>query len=472
VADNPIRAPSRRLLQNHDTLVVWAQRLLNVAAVVVPLLLLAEWRDAEVKDNYRYMAVVAVLLMLVIYQSTGVYRRFSGPLEGVQQLARAWGVLVMALGVVAFFTKTAEEFSRTVLLLWVVIAFALQAFSYLVVLAVFKRIQGRSERLPSLLLGTGQLAAHLARSINRNPWLPDRICGVLSEHAGDNSHWNVPGVPVLGTTAQVVEVVRSMGIRRVYVALPLRLTHHVDQVQGLLFDCNVDVIWAPDIFSLNLLNHSVREVAGVPLVTLSETPLISGGRAFLKTLMDRILAALALLALSPVMLLTALAIRMESDGPVFFRQPRHGWDGREFQVLKFRSMVVHQESGGIVTQAQKHDPRITRVGRFIRRTSIDELPQLFNVLEGSMSLVGPRPHAIAHNEFYSDKVNAYLARHRIKPGMTGLAQIRGHRGETDSVDKMRMRVESDLEYINNWSPWLDLKILMLTPLALFSRNAY
>ena len=472
MAENPIRAPSRRLLQNHDTLVVWAQRLLNVTAVVVPLLLLAEWRDAEVKDNYRYMAVVAVLLMLVIYQNSGVYRRFSGPLEGVQQLARAWGVLVMALGVVAFFTKTAEEFSRSVLLLWVLIAFALQAFFYLLVLAIFNRIQGRSERVPSLLLGTGPLADHLARSINRNPWLPDRICGVLSEHAGDNSHWKVPGVPVVGTTAEVVDIVRSMGIRRVYVALPLRLTHHVDHVQGLLFDCNVDVIWAPDIFSLNLLNHSVREVAGIPLVTLSETPLISGGRAFLKMLMDRIVAVLALLALSPVMLLAALAIKLDSEGPVFFRQPRHGWDGREFNVLKFRSMVVHQESGGTLTQAQKQDARITSVGRFIRRTSIDELPQLFNVLEGSMSLVGPRPHAIAHNEFYSDKVNAYLARHRIKPGMTGLAQIRGHRGETDSLEKMQMRVESDLEYINNWSPWLDLKILMLTPFALFSRNAY
>ena len=472
MADDHIRAPTRRLLQNHDTLVVWVQRLLNVAAVVVPLLVLAEWRDAEVKDNYRYMGVVAVLLMLVIYQNAGVYRRFTGPLEGVQQLARAWGVLVMALGVVAFFTKTSEEFSRAVLLLWVLVSFALQVFFYLTVLAVFQRIQGRSDRLPSLLLGTGPLAAHLARGINRNPWLPDRICGVLSEHAGDNSHWTVPGIPILGTTAEVVGVVKARGIRRVYVALPLRLTHHVDQLQGMLFGCNVDIIWAPDIFSLNLLNHSVREVAGIPLVTLSETPLISGGRAFLKTSMDRCFALCALVLLSPVMLVTALAIKADSPGPVFFRQPRHGWDGREFQVLKFRSMVVHEETAGTLTQARKHDSRVTRVGRFIRRTSIDELPQLLNVLAGSMSLVGPRPHAIAHNEYYSEKVNAYLARHRIKPGMTGLAQIRGHRGETDSVEKMQKRVESDLEYINNWSPWLDLKILLLTPFALLSRNAY
>jgi len=467
-----IGVSSRRLLQNHDTLVVWAQRLINIVSVIVPLLYLAEWRDGEVKDNYRYMAVVAVLLMLVIYQQAGVYRRFSGPLEGVQQLARAWGVLVMALGVVAFFTKTSEEFSRSVLLLWVVFAFVSQAVFYLLVLAVFNRIQSRSERVPSLMLGTGPLARHLTRSINRNPWLPDRVCAVLSEYAGNNAHWDIEDVPVQGTTAAVVDVVRELGIRRVYVALPLRLTHHVDQIQSLLFNRNVDIIWAPDIFSLNLLNHSVREVSGVPLITLSETPLISGGRAFLKMVMDRIIALVALLALSPVMIATAVAIKLDSKGPVFFRQPRHGWDGREFQVLKFRSMVVHTESLGTVTQAQRDDPRITRVGRFIRRTSIDELPQLLNVLEGSMSLVGPRPHAIAHNQFYLDKVNAYLARHRIKPGMTGLAQIRGYRGETDSVEKMEKRVECDLEYINNWSPWLDLKILLLTPFALLSRNAY
>jgi len=322
------------------------------------------------------------------------------------------------------------------------------------------------------MLGTGALARHLTRSINRNPWLPDRVCGVLSEHAGDNGHWTVDDVPVLGTTASVVDTVREHGIRRVYVALPLRLTHQVDQIQGLLFDCNVDIVWAPDIYGLNLLNHSVREVAGVPLITLSETPLISGGRAFLKATMDRVVASMALILLGPIMLVTALAIKLDSKGPVFFRQPRHGWDGREFEVLKFRSMVVHQESAGTVTQAQRDDPRITRVGRFIRRTSIDELPQLLNVLQGSMSLVGPRPHAIAHNQFYFDKVNAYLARHRIKPGMTGLAQIRGHRGETDSVEKMEKRVECDLEYINNWSLWLDLKILFLTPFALLSRNAY
>jgi putative colanic acid biosynthesis UDP-glucose lipid carrier transferase len=157
---------------------------------------------------------------------------------------------------------------------------------------------------------------------------------------------------------------------------------------------------------------------------------------------------------------------------VFFKQERHGWDGKIIKVWKFRSMKMHVESAGEVTQAQREDPRITKAGKFIRRTSIDELPQLFNVLQGSMSLVGPPPHAVAHNEFYSDKINAYLARHRIKPGITGLAQISGCRGETETIDKMQKRVDYDLEYINNWSVWLDVKILIKTPLSLLSKDIY
>jgi putative colanic acid biosynthesis UDP-glucose lipid carrier transferase len=472
MVNTPIRAPTRRLLQDHDTLVVWFQRLFNSATVVGILVALAVWRDGELRGQYRYMAIVAMLLMLGIYEYAGVYRRYAGRVAGVQKLARAWGAVVMILGIVAFATKTSEVFSRQVIVLWATSTFLLQASMFVLTFEVARRLQARVAGVPSLLIGTGALAQHLAGSIGRNPWLPDRMVGTLSEHAGSNPHWGLQDVPVLGTTAELLDKVREHGIRRVYVALPLRLTHQVDEIQRLLFDCNVDIIWAPDIFALNLLNHSVREMAGVPLITLSETPLISGGRAFLKTVMDKVLASCALVLLSPLMLLVAAAIRLESGAPVLFRQPRHGWDGRVIEVYKFRSMFVHTEAPDQVTQAKRDDARITRVGRFIRRTSIDELPQLFNVLAGSMSLVGPRPHALAHNRFYSDKVRAYLARHRIKPGITGLAQINGCRGETDTLEKMQRRVEYDLEYINSWSPWLDIKILLLTPIALFSRNAY
>jgi putative colanic acid biosynthesis UDP-glucose lipid carrier transferase len=192
----------------------------------------------------------------------------------------------------------------------------------------------------------------------------------------------------------------------------------------------------------------------------------------MKDVMDRTIAAIALLVLSPLMLWVAYKVKRSSPGPVFFKQDRHGWDGKVIKVWKFRSMKLHEEANGEVKQATKEDPRITEIGRLIRRTSIDELPQLINVLQGTMSLVGPRPHAVAHNNYYSDKINAYLARHRIKPGITGLAQISGYRGETETIDKMAKRVEYDLSYINNWSLFLDVKILIKTPISLFSKEIY
>jgi putative colanic acid biosynthesis UDP-glucose lipid carrier transferase len=192
--------------------------------------------------------------------------------------------------------------------------------------------------------------------------------------------------------------------------------------------------------------------------------------ALSKSLVEKTVAFLAIIALSPILLIIALAVKINSPGPVFFKQDRHGWNGKVIKVWKFRSMRVHDDRD--VKQASRNDSRITAVGRFIRRTSLDELPQLFNVLQGHMALVGPRPHAVAHNNYYSGKILAYMARHRIKPGITGLAQISGCRGETDTIDKMQKRVEIDLQYINSWSLWLDLKILVKTPFTLLSKDIY
>jgi putative colanic acid biosynthesis UDP-glucose lipid carrier transferase len=219
------------------------------------------------------------------------------------------------------------------------------------------------------------------------------------------------------------------------------------------------------------MNHSVKEISGIPVVTLSETPLI-GMRLLQKAIEDRVLSALILIVISPILLLVALAVKLDSPGPVFFRQNRAGWSGKSFKIWKFRSMYVHKEEPGKLKQAEKNDSRITRVGAFIRKTSLDELPQIFNVLKGDMSLVGPRPHAMQHDTEYSQRIFDYFARHHIKPGITGLAQIRGLRGETKDIDQMIQRVESDIEYINNWSVWLDIKILLLTTFKLSGNSAY
>ncbi|MBN4073447.1 exopolysaccharide biosynthesis polyprenyl glycosylphosphotransferase [Mariprofundus ferrooxydans] len=266
-------------------------------------------------------------------------------------------------------------------------------------------------------------------------------------------------------------MVEKYNIQRVYFALPMKTSHQVRDLQLQLIDLNVDIVWAPDIFGLHMISPSVRELAGVPLYYLSESPLVEGAQLS-KMLLDKSLTLVALLLLFPFMLIIALAVKLTSPGPVLFKQERHGLNGKIIKVMKFRSMQVHDEADGVITQATRNDSRITSIGQFLRRSSLDELPQLFNVLKGDMSLVGPRPHARAHNDFYAGKIEAYMSRHRILPGMTGLAQVNGFRGETDTLEKMEKRVEYDLAYINNWSIWLDVRIMIKTVYTLLSKNAY
>lgn len=461
----------KRLLQNHDTLVQWVQQILNIFAVVCSLFALTFWKEGAMGEHYRVMLVFAVLLMIITYHLFGVLRRFDSILGGIQHLARAWGVVIIVLAWVAYFTKTSEEYSRQVIVYWALLSFIAQSLIFLITYEVYKlyRVKYR-ERIPALIIGTGTVARHLAVSISKNIWLADKIVGVIS-YGEDDGTWHLEKPGLLGSEHNIEEIIEKYKIRRVYVALPFSKNRYIKEIQDRLIDSNLDLVWAPDIFEFQLLNHSVREVAGVPLLNLNETPLMAGGPAFIKAFMDKSIALLAILCLSPILITFAALVKFTSEGPVIFRQVRDGWDGKKFYVYKFRSMYVHTPEA-VVKQATKGDPRITKVGAFIRKTSIDELPQLFNVLEGSMSLVGPRPHAVSHNEYYSDKVRAYLARHRIKPGMTGLAQVNGLRGETDTIELMSKRVELDLEYISNWSPLLDIKILFLTPFSLFSKNAY
>ena len=463
---------SKRLLQNHDTLVQWVQQGLNIFAVSLPLIILAGRYDFGFESQYRSMLVFAILLQLIIYNAFGVNRRFENLIGGVQHLARAWGTVIIVLALVSFLTKTSESYSRKVIVYWVVISYFLQAAVFLGTYKFYSHYRAKyQERIPSLIIGTGSVAKHLAKSITNNIWLADKVVGVINYGKDEIHEWTLANIPILGTEENLHEVIETRKIRRIYVALPFSHIHLVKDVQELLIDSNLDIVWAPDIFELRLLNHSVREVAGVPLINLNETPLMAGGPAFIKAFMDKSIALLVLMMISPLMLTIAAIVKFTSDGPIIFKQIRDGWDGKKFYVYKFRSMYVHTPEK-VVKQATKGDPRITPIGRIIRKTSIDELPQLFNVLEGSMSLVGPRPHAVSHNEYYSDKVRAYLARHRIKPGMTGLAQINGLRGETETVELMERRVEFDLEYISNWSPMLDFKIMFLTPFSLLNSKAY
>lgn len=275
-----------------------------------------------------------------------------------------------------------------------------------------------------------------------------------------------------GHCKDVSDFVRDRGVKAVYIALPLAKVPRMTELVNALRDTTASVYFVPDAFAFDLIQGRLVAINGMPALSVCDTPL-HGMQAVLKRAMDVAIASLGLIVLSPVLLLAAGGVKLTSRGPVLFRQRRYGLDGDEILIYKFRSMKVC-EDGSVITQARRADPRVTAIGAFLRRTSLDELPQLINVLEGKMSLVGPRPHAVAHNEQYRKLINGYMVRHKMRPGITGLAQVSGLRGETDTLEKMAARVRYDLEYLRNWSPWLDIKILVRTIGVVISdrRNVY
>jgi putative colanic acid biosynthesis UDP-glucose lipid carrier transferase len=446
----------------------WLQIVLDQTVIFGLLLSLTLFKTGSFPENYRLLAALTCLMVALIYKANGVYLFRLSLFDRFLSLLRGWVTVIIILIALGFVTKTSASYSREVLLTWFVLSLFGQMGAYLCVSLMQTRT--KSTVIPTLLVGARALGHHLASHINANKWISDQIVGVIEDDEQLKQQWDIASVPVLGSLEDIHRVIEQHNIRRVYIALPMQQAELVKPLYLGLADKHIDIIWAPDIFGVNLLNHSIREVAGVPLISLSETPMI-GSSALLKSITDVLVASTALILLSPVMLITAAIIKATSAGPILFKQMRHGWDGKLIEVWKFRSMRVHDE-GVQVTQASKQDDRITPVGRFIRRSSIDELPQLFNVLAGNMSIVGPRPHAIVHNEYYSGRIRAYMSRHRVKPGLTGLAQVNGFRGETQTLESMADRVHYDLAYINNWSIWLDFKIMLRTVFVLTGKDVY
>ncbi|MCP5445734.1 MAG: undecaprenyl-phosphate glucose phosphotransferase [Chromatiaceae bacterium] len=421
--------------------------------------------------QYMIMAVVLLGLMAVVYDRFGIYRLHGGMTKKLLTLGKAWSIAFSLLFLLAFLTKSTDLFSRVIVSLLYVLGYLFQVAGHIGFRYLQRINLARQEQLKALVIGTGELASHIFDKINSNPWLNESVVGAVTLNGETASDMHTDQLPVLGSVEQIGQLIEEKKIRTVYIAVPLDESPLIKDIYHDLLDANVNIHWAPNIFALNLINHSVKELSGIPILTLSETPLI-GTHLLSKAIEDKLVATVALILLSPILLITAVAIKLDSPGPVFFRQARTGWDGREFKIWKFRSMRADLQEDANVVQATRDDSRVTKVGRFIRKTSIDELPQLLNVLAGQMSLVGPRPHAVQHNIEYSKRIIDYLSRHRIKPGITGLAQIRGFRGETKELLQMEKRVQCDLEYINNWSIGLDLSIMVRTLFTLFSKHAY
>ncbi|WP_274789238.1 undecaprenyl-phosphate glucose phosphotransferase, partial [Klebsiella pneumoniae] len=315
--------------------------------------------------------------------------------------------------------------------------------------------------------GSTPAGVGLLKGFIEEPWLGFVVKGIYDDTVREHTD----EIPYCGDFEKLISDAKDGKIDRVYIALNMKDEAIIKAVVSQLTDTTCSVLLIPDIFTFNILQSRTEEINGVPVVPLFDTPL-NGINMIFKRLEDIIVSLIILTVISPVLLLIACVVKFTSPGPVIFRQIRYGMDGKPIRVWKFRTMKV-MENDDKVIQAKKDDVRVTRVGKFLRSTSLDELPQFFNVLFGQMSVVGPRPHAVAHNEQYRSLIQGYMLRHKVKPGITGLAQINGWRGETDTLEKMEKRIEYDLLYIRGWSVWLDLKIIFLTIFKGFvNKSAY
>lgn len=384
-------------------------------------------------------------------------------------------VILLAGAVFGFMIRQLGELSYTWLVAWFLLTFCgFLAFRWVLygVLSELRQRGINSKRV--IIVGYGSTGRELHQRARAQRWTGyDVVAAYVGDGnaLGDGSRTLDAPAEALAAFDEIPAAVERLQAHEVWITLPLAETVQLRRLQALLGNTLVDIRWVPDVTAISILTHRTVEFLGMPVVELNH-PASTGTLGFFKEIFDRVFAALVLILLSPLLIAIALAIRIDSPGPILFRQPRLGLNGQRFMVLKFRSMRVHQEADR-VTQATRDDPRITAIGRFLRRSSLDELPQFFNVLMGDMSVVGPRPHALPHNDLYKDKLAMYMQRHRVKPGITGWAQINGHRGETDTDEKMAHRVQFDLYYIQHWSFWMDLKIILWTAVKGWaSQNAY
>ena len=414
----------------------------------------------------------AVLCLLVFALSFPGRNRFVGhPVSAFLDVLGAWFTLALILGAFAYATDSLRYFEWPVLIGWGLLTPGLQLLAIAAGRAWLHWVAHRpSQRSPVVVVGAAALGAKVARALAADPQSGSQLLGFFDDRQGERVH--PEALPrLLGRLDELPAEIARLGVREVYITLPLGSQPRIVQLLEKLQDTTASLYFVPDVFGISIIQGRLKDVHGVPVVGICETP-FTGTHGLIKRLSDIVLASAILTLIAPLLLVLALGVKLSSPGPVIFKQRRNGLDGEEITVYKFRSMHT-LDNGSHVPQATKGDARVTRFGAFIRRTSLDELPQFINVLQGRMSIVGPRPHAVAHNAEYRRLIKAYMVRHKVRPGITGWAQVNGLRGETETVEKMRERVEYDLEYLRNWSLALDLQIIVRTVrLVLFDRHAY
>ena len=387
------------------------------------------------------------------------------------RIAASWGVVLLIGLFFSFLIHHVGSVSRLWMFYWYASGVALLVvFRFAVYFGLrYLRAHGMNNKRV-LIVGYGSTGQEMHRRALQQDWTGYDVQAVYTDQE-DAIKLLDPSIARIGSMQEIHDYVVGNHLHEIWITLPLMASPKLQELQYLLRNTLVDIRWVPDILGLQMLSNKMGNFLGLPVVDLNQ-PISSGLNGVFKDMFDRAFAAVTLVLLLPLFAVLAVLIKQSSPGPVLFKQPRLGLNGRKFNVYKFRTMKVHHEHN-VVTQATRNDARITPIGAFLRRTSLDELPQFINVLLGDMSVVGPRPHALQHNEMYKDLLEMYMLRHRVKPGITGWAQIHGHRGETDTVDKMATRVKFDLHYIQNWSLWMDVRIIAWTALKGWTgKNAY
>lgn len=446
------------------------QPTLDAAAVMASLSLVSWGAEGVVDDVTMGMGLISVVVFLLLSQLTGLHRRFDASTVNreMTNIAVTWTLTVFVLAVIGYMTRYSETFPRSLMAIWFALAPSLVGLGRMCLRIIQRGLLQRGVGVRRVAIaGLNDLGRQTSANIIDQPSLGLRMVGYFDDREAHRAEEEQQEI-LEGDLNDLVVQAQQGEIDTILITLPMRAEDRIKYLLDQLSNSTASVYIVPDFFVFELLHSRWTSMGGLPAVSVFENPLF-GVDGLLKRIADLALAFLALIAAAIPMCLIAVAVKLSSPGPIFFRQRRYGLDGREIMVWKFRSMQTC-DNGPVVKQATKGDPRITAVGEILRKTSLDELPQLFNVIEGTMSLVGPRPHANAHNEQYRSLIRGYMLRHKVKPGITGLAQVNGCRGETETIDKMERRIDWDHQYIRSWSLWLDIKIMLKTLIVVWRQE--
>jgi putative colanic acid biosynthesis UDP-glucose lipid carrier transferase len=441
--------------------VAWDNALFLTEALIDPLVLsLSLWAVAyAIEDELRPPYLI---LSLIVFSLTfpGSSRMHLSAWRLLRNVVAGWLGLAGLLLFLGYATRYSRHFDQEAIAAWLWVAPLTQLMSqgvFRLMAPHMKRIQSESRR--AVIVGVNENGRTLAQRIEHSPYVTVKVLGYFDDRSRERIG-DAGELPLLGKLDELAGFVKEQGVNVIYLSLPMANQPRILALLDALRDTTASVYFVPDMFVTELIQGRMDTVGDMPVVAVCESP-FTGFNGLIKRASDVVLAALIVVLIAPLMLIIAVAVKLTSPGPVIFQQRRYGLDGREIWVYKFRSMTVC-EDGAVINQAQRQDSRVTPLGAFLRSTSLDELPQFINVLQGRMSIVGPRPHAVAHNETYRKLIKGYMVRHKVKPGITGWAQVNGFRGETETLDKMEGRVRHDLDYLRHWSLKLDLFIIFKT----------